>query len=1403
MTNNITLKSQGLLGEQLQSEIKHIQTDQAPYPDRALNDVLSFDENIGRVLEAMNGDARFGVFDFTPKEEIYKIPIGTILDRMEYEFFDALRVSKDVPFAVMNKNRKKIEGWKGIYLSDDRLYKIYHSRESPAAHEMYLNDWSHHKSYATPYTIMIKVLLQDPQSSDQIANTSYVNAVYIFEQGLYLKLKRDQASKEKAIQATDILRAHITGFTLGPPEVSSISGSFVMDRLIINPALFRGVLVQPHSIGFPRPLFYNPFLWVVERKESMALRSQFILNFRMGDVQAKVVISEKITESSNVFYTKQRPVKFREGTTHNQITISEVKSREHASLVRDIVASVFYLYGEPQEVQTPQGPTITSRSNNWADVYNYFLQKRSYVGAAFGPTMIISVAAILDIKKNIMQLRSVDPTFYGCIETAKPQSKGDRQAIAVTIARNPTPGEKSWTDVLWETLLDIYQNDPPDAHRQIIRYPFIFSNPTTEEYKRRPVTIIDPYFLVARPGSPYFKPKIIQDPRGCNGTYHPFLMSCSKSQFVQTPISNAKDPMLAQFQALVDLNTVYQLTLLDKERSGRGDYKISTIKILQVGTTGTIPDQVAQVLRREILGSKVSETGPELIFERQGSPKTPDNLLHVLMENTTFHASFRTTYVSQSAELRQESVNRARKYIADSTNWNLGRQELFDLEPSEAKALFLNPATPIDSKLFRTVLERFFNVFLLIIHYDRMKSTVEIPRHRFFHLSNVHRDNRQTMVIFKHRGPEASRSSYPQYELIKCTVKNGPGQAIAPLEWNFKQMRTIFDRAAQCVDTSFVTALRLNENVFQTGTIVKNNAQVRPHIYNLFTPTDILLQYIDGAGKLRAIVHKYHSPQYPNTDITIASEPLFPLDIECFDDPLVMRALVAKGLNPLRYLEAQDFDLALEFLASKGVKQESLVYRLEAEQLVKEVGEEEVPVTKPGHKDGKTKMVGLTAGQVDQTKQMSVMDRIMTKTLTPKPNPEPTPSPEPTKVPKRTITVTRKNRIDRLAIGIWFKIGDVQFYIATKPGRPPTTNFSVDDSAFFDVSPDEIIYRQHDYYEKIANIMVQLIRNLYIYSRMDDPVKFMEFYTDLDRGVVYDIRGARRRLPGTRDFLQALRGYQEFYPSFFSDTAIIVQAASTSPPNAEGLTQQIPEISFHKIMLDSDQTRAAMLQHLKIVQRLKEDIMGASGSKFAVLEANQSPNGNRLVAYEISKFFIASGAPIPATIGISDDVIRLVPRMDKFFNRPDYILEFYAYPSDFVVRGPDQHIFMSEDEIKQYQDLLEMEKTSRVVSAPLPNDIQNRKAPLYYVGSDGSLYILQNVVGGSLHRAQNLIAAWESERVNLGYFADEWKGAGMDVPIIDARNIAALDKGNFFMLVHYGRQNYGALLKLDGGVMFQ
>jgi hypothetical protein len=712
------------------------------------------------------------------------------------------------------------------------------------------------------------------------------------------------------------------------------------------------------------------------------------------------------------------------------------------------------------------------------------------------------------------------------------------------------------------------------------------------------------------------------------------------------------------------------------------------------------------------------------------------------------------------------------------------------------------------------------------------------------------------LVILKHETVTSSKATFPQCEIVKMLGKKRIDlSSFSEYPWTLPGLRMIFSLANKTIDMSFMDIHDLKEDSFITGVSIKNNADIKPSLTEIFSPKDLILQLIDGAGKVRAFLHKFSNEEYGESEITVMCEPLHPLDLLSFNDPGVIQS----GRNPDLLLVPEDFELALAFVLSLGIKLEDISYKVDysnEDLLVGSKIEEIVP--KP-----KSMRTNLLDRERNVAKEMEgVLNSARGNKLIPSGKYKETQIPL---IPQKSVSASNQeptakdfiSAINReakfqqtdemnrnysnedvedqeklkyvkdkrpqnipLAVGIWFKLKDVQFYIATESGEIPTAQFAENDIPFFEPEPEQTFFWQHDYYERVTNILIQLLRNLYIYSRFDDPAYFISLMTEIDPSNEYKIIGVRRRLSASRNFNEALNSYAQQYPSFFRKKE-----------------------ALYVMVIDSQKTRDSLRQHLQQVQKLKLDIFAASGSRYndryklivnnngqqEVVSINDPRLGPKVVEYrphvegfpmtdlnnskgkrieeynqkeKMNALFIVTDQ---ISYNISDFIIQNIERMDQFFNRPEFLEQFFVSPSDFTVRGPDQQVFISEDDIRDYIDFLDFDRTPTLITLPIPDGIDLIKTPQYLLMPDQSIYMIQNVLGGNRRRAMNVLYVWGSERINLGFYADEWTGV-VDKPSVTPYVNTNLERQEYttkefytdsqFAFLEFASNKYAAMIRL-------
>ncbi len=1345
-------------------------------------------QNLPLFMNHMKTNPNFKMFDMRSMD-VYDVNIGVIEPELELDLFNAIKVDANIPFVVLNRDRKKDLTKKGRWMSEDRNFKICHSADTHYPHDKLISVWKDDaKDLNIPETLIMKVFLPD-ENDRKVKDQSYVDVIYRFDEGVSIHLQPSQ-TKAHADRVIKILQSNISGFPVTLGAVYVLSGSFVLDFVFFDRYVVSWMLMNPFtfpSAEVTTPFHFWPFLWINEKNSSLTARSHLKLKFKFGNITSKIVISTTDAKPRDIFYQNGIPVRFSQGQTYNSISIKKVKSVEHAIFIKDMITLVSYLY---QINRSAMGAQNEISMYVPAAIHSRIIDVVEPTGQSFE----IVASSISRNSKDGKESRNfvnkqIDPTFYGSIPTTKYISSSKRPAQIKVSTRDPD----------WQNTLARLMAEHPDV--QVIRYPLqIIGSP---EFQQIPKTVVPPYFLFAdtniKDPSIYLKPRSNPEPIGSEGTYHPYLFTCINRIHLELP--GGTNPQ-ARFNALVDLTTPYVVRYVKSGKSGESNHVKKTMKILRHGENGFIPGPLEIVLGRFMLGGRYRdgagierqiETIPE--FQRMGTRISTASILHVLVSHSKRHSDLRMQYFNLSDADKEIFIQTTiRQKIVAETNWNIARQELYDWELRDMQTAFLDPKTFVDTKLYKTVLEKFFGVYLLVIAYDRESSVVEIPRHKFCYFHPLIAPDSQAFVFFKHSGAKSFTSPNPQYEVINIVVKE-PNGTSTERDWDILKLNTLFGLQNRSIDVHFSTVLLKKEKIYQTGTIVDIEADRRSNILQIFPKANLEYQFIDGAGKLRAFVHTFKSSPNPKvTRITVSCEPLAPIDLDCFDDLQALRSR-NETMHPDQFLAPQEFDIAIDFIKSLGISVDSIDYHMEFQSLV--AVEDAATIQAPDIKkiEQKKDSDAAAAKEKARLQGMSLQERLAAAAAMPtatlkqesallsQPKLLGKPQMEETtqetlmqKIPARKVV--KMTNANPKAIGVWFKIPghSIRFYIATTPGTPLTKEYSVNNEPYFSVVPENVYFRQHDEFERIANVLIQLARNLYIYSRWDDVDRFMQALTTVDPTVVYDVRNVRRQIPSDRIYSNAPTSphirYPAMFPTFFSPV--------------EGQT-------YFKLTLDSALTQKRVRQHLKMVQTLKENIIGASGSK---IQERLDESGIRIVQYTP---YIGDIWKVPR-IGIDDEMIEGIPRLSSFYNRPMYIIEFYAYASDFARRGPDQNILMSTGEMTEYLNLLSMENRIPVVIHPLPLLVREHKFPVHYASPDGSLYIIQNVEGASLSRVNNVIVTWVRERVNLGYYTPDFRGEPIRIREIKADSLNSLDPALQFSVLDYGNGQYAALLKLESSI---
>ena len=319
--------------------------------------------------------------------------------------------------------------------------------------------------------------------------------------------------------------------------------------------------------------------------------------------------------------------------------------------------------------------------------------------------------------------------------------------------------------------------------------------------------------------------------------------------------------------------------------------KFKTRKILTSESRGFLPLIIQNILM-------IQSDNQYGIFERQGVPgnsfSSKNSAIHCLMTALLKHPEtladrvpilhsdhqslmnhrgeimqLLTQYNVVNEYVREQIVANIRKNIFPQiVNPGLLRQELFDHTEQEIMDLLTDNDIFFDPALFYRALEEVFNVNVCVFSYpsreaaNEEKSTVDIPRHRGFHVAYVNED-RRTVFIIKNSGAEADNADHAQCELI---IHND----------SHDRYTKVF--TGGLTELSSILKRKTNSTYTWSYTNINSNPQIvtRLDMYNIILTDSMFssasFQYIDIYGKLRALV-------VGNNEITVVLPPSAPVNL--------------------------------------------------------------------------------------------------------------------------------------------------------------------------------------------------------------------------------------------------------------------------------------------------------------------------------------------------------------------------------------------------------------------------------------------------------------------------------------------------------------------------------------------
>ena len=442
------------------------------------------------------------------------------------------------------------------------------------------------------------------------------------------------------------------------------------------------------------------------------------------------------------------------------------------------------------------------------------------------------------LKANkLKMLKIADPTFYERGVSAE-ISGVEHQPMLLIRTVDPN----------WEVEIQKFVYGDDFEKYQLIRYPFVLIGDD-----KPIVSVIPPYFIrstkITNHKKTFIDLKPARDPYGNKETYHPYVISSSTRNHFSSRAGEDRDQA---YQDLVDLSRPF---LLEDRRTNasRENKDRSTFTPLKAGTQAEFFGKVKDYLTTNLkLDKKIS-------MKIQGTHQSTCSLIEALVAfDLPRSLAIRKVLENNLISLTDLVKGPVREDIAKQS-WVSASQEFYDLPLDRAKEIFLSDNQEITYEQYKTVLENYFQVSIMVITHYQREFYFEKPRAKFFHAPRPHDYFNEGVVIIRHRKDNA----LSRYEPI----------FIEGVKIESSSIRNILAKVNNFYRLGFSTGLSKSEDSLVVKSWAENpHFQVNPMTY--FHPkVKFEKQILDGAGKLRGIVMKslimWTEPLHPLNDVEI------------------------------------------------------------------------------------------------------------------------------------------------------------------------------------------------------------------------------------------------------------------------------------------------------------------------------------------------------------------------------------------------------------------------------------------------------------------------------------------------------------------------------------------------------
>jgi len=807
------------------------------------------------------------------------------------EIFNRARLSKYVPYLQYSSST---QDYYKLYRGETLYQTLHYENILPS-------------SLKTPERNMMLMTVWTGKGDISAAlKESFLSGTYTLSNNI-LTIKTPLTPEQNETYVLDRLKEAFPTLTLDRGKEVNVHGTFYIYGIEISEISLLDIILTD-------PLFYT-YLYIDESNLSYANKVRLYIHYRpvvalydevvpqsAGGYRQKTSVSELLSSTVNVKlkqlysekggtyreYDPQSPGGYREvvlepGTAYLQVRIIRATSRRIVRNFVEIFRRLLSFYRErkraiddeyravipeidtiaprsrldtvPREIVSPTSPSprspriVPSSPGGIEPSENLIIETRVTVpGPGRGrPT------------ESLAELQALAPQLFVSGYARKVQPKYQVSAIPESQVIQGEDGLYYWKDAYFIKGGVRYP-------RQVLKFPPYYDN---QPDVKPPETW---YFVCLNDEAPYpgvTENKIEPSKKGIdNRQLFPYIPKCF-----------AKDQMNPT--ANTHYNQYYRGIPRRKAGGAQSERGLITDKVLEPNETGIPPKTISDLLK-----TYTEQSG---IFYRFGVPRSKNSFIHCVLTALDIKE-----YFDLPPENREDFVLKIRQHILATIHPELLRQELYDFRREDIIRNLADPNIFFDPKLYYRALEEIFdvNIFVFVPPSSVEKSVeqLEMPRAKLFS-ARPYREERDTILIYKHTGAFSEPLPYPQCELL---IEELPDRSI------FKrfgpQMTEIVYEALQKMNPVYSWTLHRDVVSDPEGNLVETDFVV-PRL-NLFSAVDYFgltqrsakAQFIDEYGKLRALL-----VPTPSGDIPIIVHPSQPENLPILDriDPVPISYVLA------------------------------------------------------------------------------------------------------------------------------------------------------------------------------------------------------------------------------------------------------------------------------------------------------------------------------------------------------------------------------------------------------------------------------------------------------------------------------------------------------------------------------